>query len=115
MNLFTHLNNEILQFIQNATELVIEAGCRTPQWNDDSLETYTWQSDGELLAKGACVIYGSQKHLVPNFGNTKVICKFLHQKVRNVDSRQQTMSIDMTLSMKWWDPSVKHSPTQHVN
>ena len=45
--------------------------------------------------------------LAPNFGNTKVICSFLNQKVRSVDSRRQIMSIDMELSMKWWDPRVK--------
>ena len=67
------------------------------------------------MAKGACVTQGSQKHLVPNFENTKVHCKFLRQRVRNVDSRQQTMSIDMTMAMKWWDPSVKYSPTKSLN
>ena len=71
--------------------------------------------DGELLAKGACVSQGSRRHLVPNFGNTQVICKFLHQKVRAVDSRKQTLSIDMTLVMKWWDPNVKYNPSQNLN
>lgn len=32
--------------------------------------------------------------------------------VRNVDSRQQTMSIDMKLSMKWLDPRIKYNLAQ---
>ena len=85
------------------------AGCREEEWKDDQFEEYFWKPHGELLADGACLSQDSKKHLAPNFGSTKVICNFLHHKIRNVDSRQQTMSIDMKLSLRWFDPNVKHN------
>ena len=85
------------------------AGCREQEWKDDQMEEYFWKPHGELLADEACLSQDSKKHLAPNFGRTKVIGNFLHHKVRNVDSRQQTMSIDMKLSLRWFDPNVKHN------
>ena len=87
---------------------MIEAGCRAPKWSNDEYESYKWEADGILLANGACVSDKTQKHLVPDPGKTKVVCSFEHVKVRHVDSRRQTMLVDLTLRMKWWDPNIKY-------
>ena len=93
---------------QNTSELVIDAGCRAPKWKNKAYESYVWQPDGKLLAKGACISARTQKHLVPDPGRTQVGCIFMHEKVRKVDSREQTILVDLTLTMKWWDPHIKY-------
>ena len=89
--------------------MIIEAGCRAPKWKDEKYEAYEWKADGKLLAKGACISSRTQKHLVPDPGRTKVSCRFEHEKVRKVDSRGQTVLIDLTLTMNWWDPNIKYA------
>ena len=79
----------------------MEAGCRAPDWKDENFEKYVWKADGKLLAKGACISGRTQAHLVPDPGKTKVRCRFDHERVRKVDSRGQTISTDLTLTMKW--------------
>ena len=88
---------------------MIEAGCRAPDWKDEKYEAYDWKADGKLLAKGVCVSDRTQKHLVPDPGKTKVLCTFEHEQVRHVNSRRQTVLIDLTLTMKWWDPNIKYN------
>ena len=87
--------------------MIVEAGCRAPHWIDEEYSAYEWKPDGKLLAEGACISSRSQKHLVPDPGRTKVECRIEHQMVRNVDSKAQTISIDLTLTMKWLDPNIK--------
>ena len=89
--------------------MIIEAGCRAPNWKNEQYEAYEWKADGKLLAKGACISSRTQKHLVPDPGRTKVSCRFEHEKVRKIDSRGQTVLIDLTLKLKWWDPNIKHA------
>ena len=86
----------------------MEAGCRAPDWKDKNYEKYEWKADGQLLANGVCISAGVQTHLVPGPGKTKVRCKFDHSRVRKVDSRGQTISTDLTITMKWWDPNIKN-------
>ena len=78
-------------------------------WKNERYEAYDWRADGKLLAKGVCVSDRTQKHLVPDPGKTKVISKFEHEQVRYVNSRRQKMSLDLTLTMKWWDPNIKYN------
>ena len=89
--------------------MIIEAGCRAPNWKNEQYEAYEWKADGKLLAKGACISSRTQKHLVPDPGRTRVSCRFEHEKVRKIDSRGQTVLIDLTLKLKWWDPNIKHA------
>ena len=90
----------------------MEAGCRAPDWKDENFEKYEWKADGKLLAKGACISARTQAHLVPDPGKTKVRCRFDHERVRKVDSRGQTISTDLTLTMKWWDPNIKQKASK---
>ena len=85
----------------------MEAGCREPKWNEETYESYEWKAQGELLVKGVCISDTTQSHLVPNPGKTKVHCNIKHDLVRHVDARRQTILVDLTLTMKWWDPNVK--------
>ena len=93
--------------MQNTSELVIETGCRAPRWIDENFQGYTWKDDGELLAEGVCLKGDTKKHLVPEPGRTRVMCHFERQKLRKVDSREQTISFDLFITMKWFDPNVK--------
>ena len=97
----------LCDIFQNTSDLIIDAGCRAPKWKDEKYESYEWMADGELLAQGACVSGRTQKHLVPDPGRTKVICRFEHEQMRDVDSRRQTVVVDFTLKMKWWDPNIQ--------
>ena len=91
--------------------MIIEAGCRAPNWND-KYESYEWKADGKLLAEGACISGRTKKHLVPDPGRTRVRCRFEHEKVRRVDSRGQTILIDLTVTMQWWDPNVLYKGSE---
>ena len=93
---------------------MIEAGCRAPRWIDENYERYIWKDDGELLTEGVCLKGDTKKHLVPEPGRTKVRCHFEGQKLRKVDSREQVISFDLFMTMKWFDPNVK-STNRKVN
>ena len=95
--------------------MIIEAGCRAPKWKDNEYSSYEWKPDGTLLAEGACISARTQKHLVPDPGRTVVSCRFEHVKVRTVDSRGQTMLIDLTLTMKWFDPNINYKKFEGKN
>ena len=62
---------------------------------------------GKLLAEGACTVYGYQPALPPGRGKTNVHCKVSQQKVRAVNDKQKTITVDFTLSMSWEDDGIK--------
>ena len=59
------------------------------------------------MAEGVCLKGETKKHLVPEPGRTKVMCHFDRQELRKVDSREQTISFDLHITMKWFDPNIK--------
>ena len=93
---------------KNATEMVIDAGCRKPKWNE-GFNHYHWTASGFLLAEGACVTLTSKNYLAPEVGRTKVSCIFENQKLRDIDSKKQTISFGVRLTMRWWDSRIKSS------
>ena len=87
----------------------MEAGCKKKHWLEDEhgfKKEYKWIPSGILLAKGACINERYQKHLVPEPGKTKVSSRIQNEKVRHVDSRKQTVALDLVLTMRWWDPNI---------
>ena len=90
--------------------MLIDAGCKFKQWNDTagySFDNFRWVGSGDLLAKGVCVDKDYRKLFVPEKGITKVYSTIEYQKVRRVDAKEGTLSIDFTLVMRWLDPNIK--------
>ena len=91
---------------------LMEAGCKEKKWkydNEGLAYEYQWaaQNGSKLLAKGVCIERGYQKHFVPEKGITKVHCTIEKQKLRAVDAKKQTVSIDFTLTLRWLDPHIR--------
>ena len=92
---------------------MIQAGCRAATWKED-FDEYYWKAAGSLLAEGACVMNTTDQSqqstitdLAPELGNTKVWCTFKNQQIRHIDSKKQTLSLDVELTMRWWDNRIK--------
>ena len=60
-----------------------------------------------MLEKGICIDKDYQKYFAPEKGKTKVHSTIEYQKVRNVDAKKQTLSIDLVLNLKWLDPNIR--------
>ena len=91
---------------------MIEAGCKEKTYNTYdkgkfTYNTYHWIASGTLVAKGVCVGRDYLKYFVPEKGITKVYTTIEDQKVRAVDAREGTVSVDFTLRMRWSDPHIK--------
>ena len=98
-----------MYLVQDMNAFLMEAGCKEKKWIYDKgglAYEYQWaaQDRSKLLAKGVCIGKGYQKHFVPERGITKVHCAIEKQELRKVDAKEQTVSIDFTLTMRWLDP-----------
>ena len=116
--------------------MLIEAGCKRKVWTKDKngfSGTYKWISHGNLLDDRACVGDSYKKHKVPEIRlkslrmkrsseirsqgriRTKVYTTIEHQKVREVDAKKGSISLDMVLSMIWVDPRIRYKfSTEHL-
>ena len=88
----------------------MDAGCKVMDWkiNDDGFAyDYQWIPAGQLLEDGACIGDDYNNHSFPV--NEKRIIKTTieYQQVRDVDDIEETVSIDLTLTMRWFDPDVR--------
>ena len=87
--------------------MLIDAGCKKKVYKENSSYLYDWVGSGKLLSKGACIEEDYRRYLAPDLEMTQVYTTIERQKVRAVYSKEETMSIDLTLSMKWLDPNIK--------
>ena len=87
----------------------MEAGCKKKVWKikEGVPLQYYWNSTGELLATGVCILDDYQNHFPPEDGTTKVYSTIETQNVRDVDAKKKTLSIDFTLTMRWLDSRIK--------
>ena len=89
--------------------MLIEAGCK--KWEAISIDpknkVYRWVGRGTLLAYGACLGPGYQKHVEPEKGRTKVYTIIDAVHVREVSVMESTMSLDFELIMAWWDRRIR--------
>ena len=65
------------------------------------------------MEKGVCIEESYQKYLAPEKGRTKVHSTIEYQKVRKIDAKEQTLSIDMILTLQWLDPNIRTNFTTH--
>ena len=91
----------------------MEAGCKKEEWEIEN-ETpirYHWTATGKLLETGVCIKDDYDSNFAPENEPT-VYITIEYQRVRDVDPKAQTLSIDFTLVMRWIDPriNVRFSP-----
>ena len=86
----------------------MEAGCKKKEWEtkNDTFQ-YHWIEDGTLLETGICIGPDYKKNFAPSETEPKVYSTIVYQRVRDVDPKAQTVSIDFTLVMRWIDPRIK--------
>ena len=80
----------------------MEAGCKKKirLKTKDGKHRYAWKSSGQLLALRVCILKDYQKFLPPKEdGSTEVYTTIESQKVRDVDAKKKTLSIDFGLTM----------------
>ena len=92
---------------------MLETGCKRKKWtkvddtDDGFAGSYRWVGYGQLLEKGVCIEGSYQKFFAPEQGKTIVYCKIEYQKVRKVDAKEKTLSIDLLVNLKWHDPNIR--------
>ena len=86
-------------------------GCTRKNWGFDdlgiALGKSTVEPAGKLLSDGACVSEDYSKSFLPELATREVHTAFEYQKIRDVDGKEHTISLDLTLRMKWTDPDLK--------
>ena len=65
---------------------------------------YEWAASGTLLEKGVCIDEKYRKEFAPSQKRTKIHTTIEYHTVRNVDAKDQTLSFDLILTLKWLDP-----------
>ena len=60
-----------------------------------------------MLEKGVCIGANYKKSFVPEEGRTIVYSTIEYQKVREVDAKKRTLTIDFVLNMIWLDPNIR--------
>ena len=87
----------------------MEAGCREKEWElkDGVPYQFHWTSTGKLLATGICIGNDYLKHIPPNDGSRKIYSTIDTHRVRDVDAKKKTLSIDFTLTLRWLDSRIK--------
>ena len=102
------LFTDFIYFLQNESELVLEAGCKTKKWvyKDGNAVRYEFIANGYLLENRVCIDKNYRKYIAPHGQNTKVHTTIEYQRIRDVDAKKQTISIDLLLTLKWFDPGI---------
>ena len=99
----------MIAFLKTTDDLLLEAGCmkmdrtKTSEYQFE----YQWIPSGRLIGKGACVDSNYKPYFVPETGITRVYSTIEQQVIRNVDAKEETVSIDFTLVMRWQDPNIR--------
>ena len=95
---------------EDTNDLIIAAGCKHKEWDDSkgyTYDKYTWNASGTLLAKGVCIDNDYRPYFVPEKHQTKIYSTIEYHKLRSVDARNEMMSIDFVLTMRWVDPNIR--------
>ena len=86
-------------------QALIEAGCKIDTCRK-MCDKPRWHGTGKLLQKGACIENTYSKTAVPEKGITKAYCTIVTQRIRNIDSRNEELTIDISLKRRWVDPGI---------
>ena len=89
--------------------MLAEAGCKKQIWEGGQGKPlrYKWQASGYILNIGVCILDNYQKFVPPLVGTTKVYNTIETQKVRGINAKKKTLTIDFTLTMRWMDSRIK--------
>ena len=86
--------------------MIYEAGCVRKDFKENG-KNFHWVPSGILLEKGVCIGANYKKSFVPEEGRTIVYSTIEYQKVREVDAKKRTLTIDFVLNMIWLDPNIR--------
>ena len=87
------------------SQALIEAGCKIDTCGR-MCDKPRWHGTGKLLQKGACIEDTYSKTAVPEKGVTNAYCTIVTQRVRDIDSKAEVLTIDITLKRRWVDPGI---------
>ena len=88
---------------------MLQAGCKKKKWihnGHGDVQYYKYVASGKLLDEGVCIDDNYHKEFAPSQEKTKIHCTIEYQTVRNVDAKDQTLSFDLILTLKWLDPFI---------
>ena len=111
-----------LFIMQSESDLTIEAGCKEKEWEYKDEETmnqkevtgWHWISNGQLLEKKVCLGKNYLNYSPPGERGTKVYSTVEYHKVRDVDAKKQTLSIDLLLTLRWFDQNIRTNFTDKI-
>ena len=84
---------------------MLQAGCKKKKWTYDDIR-FEWVASGKLLQKGVCIDENYRKEFAPSQEGTKIHTTIEYQTVRNVDAKDQTLSFELILTLKWLDSNI---------
>ena len=99
------------------SELIFEAGCKKKQIldsNDSNSTKYKWIPSGTLLERGVCIDRNYRSYIAPQEDGTKVYATINYQKIRDVDDKLKTISIDLLLTLRWQDTDIRTNFTEKM-
>ena len=99
------------------SELIFEAGCKEKQTvdsNDANSTEYRWIPSGTLLERGVCIDRNYRSYIAPQEDGTKVYATINYQKIRDVDDKLKTISIDLLLTLRWLDTDIRTNFTDKM-
>ena len=85
---------------------LIDAGCKFDMNERYGGDVPRWHGWGTLLQKGACIEDTYSTTIVPEKGITKAYCTIANQMVRDIDSKNKQLTIDITFTRRWVDPGI---------
>ena len=97
--------------------MVLEAGCKKKKWIYDSkgnAERYEVIASGTLLEERVCIGKNYRNYIAPLGRNTKVHTTIEYQQIRAVDAKEQTVSFDLLLTLRWVDPNIITNFNEHI-
>ena len=92
-------------------QYLIDAGCKYDSCGP-LCEARRWTGFGTLLQKGACIERTYSQTAVPEKGITRAYCTILSQRIRDIDSKKEELTLDITLTRRWVDPGIKTNFSQ---
>ena len=99
------------------SELVFEAGCKEKESIDNKGEDSTqfrWIPSGKLLERGVCIDKHYRNYIAPQEDGTKVYTTIEYQRIRDVDAKKKTISIDLILKLRWFDSDIRTNFTDKM-
>ena len=67
-----------------------------------------------MLERGVCIDRNYRSYIAPQEDGTKVYATINYQKIRDVDDKLKTISIDLLLTLRWQDTDIRTNFTEKM-